>query len=117
MNYASAGIGAASHIAAERFRVAAGLEAQHVPFRGPNEALSEVVAGRIDYYFLPIAAGLSLMQSGKLTALGGEHAETLAADAGRADDRRSRLSGRRVSFLGRPVRSGEDAQRHREAAL
>ena len=69
MNYASAGIGAASHIAAERFRVAAGLEAQHVPFRGPNEALAEVIAGRIDYYFLPIAAGLSLMQSGKLTPL------------------------------------------------
>ena len=69
MNYASAGIGAASHIAAERFRVAAGLEAQHVPFRGPNEALAEVIAGRIDYYFLPIAAGLSLMQGGKLTAL------------------------------------------------
>jgi tripartite-type tricarboxylate transporter receptor subunit TctC len=63
MNYASA------DIAAERFRVAAGLEAQHVPFRGPAEALAEVVAGRIDYYFLPIAAGLSLMQGGKLTAL------------------------------------------------
>lgn len=69
MNYASAGIGAASHIAAERFRVAAGLDAQHVPFRGPAEALTEVVAGRIDYYFLPLAAGLSLVQSGKLTAL------------------------------------------------
>src|SRR5262249_3528623 len=69
MNYASAGIGAASHIAAERFRVAAGLEAQHVPFRGPNEALAEVVAGRIDYYFLPLAAGVSLVQSGKLVAL------------------------------------------------
>jgi tripartite-type tricarboxylate transporter receptor subunit TctC len=69
MNYASAGIGAASHIAAERFRVAAGLEAQHVPFRGPNEALAEVVAGRIDYYFLPLAAGLSLVQGGKLIAL------------------------------------------------
>ena len=69
MNFASAGIGAASHIAAERFRVAAGLDAQHVPFRGPNEALAEVVAGRIDYYFLPLAAGLSLVQSGKLVAL------------------------------------------------
>jgi tripartite-type tricarboxylate transporter receptor subunit TctC len=69
LNYASAGIGAASHIAAERFRVAAGLEAQHVPFRGPNEALAEVVAGRVDYYFLPIAAGISLVQSGKLKAL------------------------------------------------
>jgi tripartite-type tricarboxylate transporter receptor subunit TctC len=69
LNYASAGIGAASHIAAERFRVAAGLDAQHVPFRGPNEALAEVIAGRVDYYFLPIAAGISLVQSGKLKAL------------------------------------------------
>ncbi len=69
MNFASAGIGAASHIAAARFNVAAGLTAQHVPFRGPNEALAEVVAGRMDYYFLPLAAGLSLVQGGKLVAL------------------------------------------------
>ena len=69
LNYASAGIGAASHIAAERFRVAAGINAQHVPFRGPAEALAEVVAGRVDYYFLPLAAGISLIQSGKLKAL------------------------------------------------
>jgi tripartite-type tricarboxylate transporter receptor subunit TctC len=69
LNYASAGIGAASHIAAERFRVATGIDAQHVPFRGPGEALAEVVAGRVDYYFLPIAAGISLVQSGKLKAL------------------------------------------------
>jgi tripartite-type tricarboxylate transporter receptor subunit TctC len=69
LNYASAGIGAASHIAAERFRVATGINAQHVPFRGPGEALAEVVAGRVDYYFLPLAAGISLVQSGKLKAL------------------------------------------------
>ena len=69
MNYASAGIGAASHIAAERFRVSAGIVAQHVPFRGPTEALAEVVAGRIDFYFLPLAPALSLVKGGKLTAL------------------------------------------------
>jgi tripartite-type tricarboxylate transporter receptor subunit TctC len=69
LNYASAGVGAASHIAAERFRVAAGFKAQHVPFRAPPEALAEVVAGRVDYYFLPLAAGISLVQSGKLKAL------------------------------------------------
>src|SRR6185503_1548837 len=66
---ASAGIGAASHIAAERFRLAAGIDAQHVPFRGPGEALAEVVSGRVDYYFIPLAAGISLVQSGKLKAL------------------------------------------------
>ena len=69
MNYASAGIGAASHLAAERFRIAAGITGQHVPFRGPTEALTEVMAGRIDFYFLPIAPALPLIQDGKLIAL------------------------------------------------
>lgn len=69
LNFASAGIGAASHIAAERFRLATGINAQHVPFRTPGEALAEVVAGRVDYYFLPLAAGISLVKSGKLKAL------------------------------------------------
>jgi tripartite-type tricarboxylate transporter receptor subunit TctC len=69
MNYASAGIGAASHLAAERFRVAAGITGQHVPFRGPTEALTEVMAGRIDFYFLPISPALPLIKEGKLVAL------------------------------------------------
>jgi tripartite-type tricarboxylate transporter receptor subunit TctC len=69
LNYASAGIGAASHLAAEKFRVAAGITAQHVPFKGPVEALTEVIAGRIDYYFLPIAPALALIKEGKVAAL------------------------------------------------
>jgi tripartite-type tricarboxylate transporter receptor subunit TctC len=69
LNFASAGIGAASHLAAERFRVAAGFTAQHIPFRGPTEAMTEVMAGRIDYYFLPIAPALPLIKQGKLLAL------------------------------------------------
>jgi tripartite-type tricarboxylate transporter receptor subunit TctC len=69
MNFASAGIGAASHLAAEKFNIAAGIKAQHVPFKGPVEALTEVMAGRIDYYFLPIAPALSLIQQGKVAAL------------------------------------------------
>ena len=69
LNYASAGIGAASHLAAEKFRVAAGITAQHIPFKGPVEALTEVMAGRIDYYFLPLAPALANIQQGKVTAL------------------------------------------------
>jgi tripartite-type tricarboxylate transporter receptor subunit TctC len=69
LNYASAGIGSASHMAAERLRLAAGISAQHIPFRGPVEAFTEVVAGRIDYYFLPIAPALPLIGEGKLAAL------------------------------------------------
>jgi tripartite-type tricarboxylate transporter receptor subunit TctC len=69
MNYASAGIGSTSHMAGERFRHAAGFKAQHIPFRGPAEAFQEVLAGRIDFYFLPLAPALSLVKDGKVVAL------------------------------------------------
>lgn len=69
MNYASAGIGSTSHMAAERFRYAAGFQAQHIPFRGPAEAFQEVLSGRIDFYFLPLAPALSLVKQGKVLAL------------------------------------------------
>jgi tripartite-type tricarboxylate transporter receptor subunit TctC len=69
LNFASAGAGAASHLAAERFRRSAGFEAQHIPFKGPVEALTEVMAGRIDFYFLPVAPALNLIRDGKIRAL------------------------------------------------
>ncbi len=69
LNFASAGIGAASHLAAERFRISAGFQAQHIPFKGPVEALTEVMTGRIDFYFLPIAPALNLIGQGKVRAL------------------------------------------------
>lgn len=69
LNFASAGIGSASHIAGERFRLAAGLNVQHVPYRGPVEALADLMTGRIDFYFLPIAPALSLIKQGKVVAL------------------------------------------------
>jgi tripartite-type tricarboxylate transporter receptor subunit TctC len=69
MFFASAGIGSASHMAAEQFRLAAGFQAQHVPFRGPTEAFAEIVSGRLDFYFLPLAPALNLVKSGKVVAL------------------------------------------------
>ncbi len=69
LNFASAGVGAASHLAAERFRISAGFEAQHIPFKGPVEALTEVMTGRIDFYFLPVAPALNLINDGKIRAL------------------------------------------------
>ena len=69
MSFASAGIGAASHMAAERLRVSAGFEALHIPFRGPTDALTAAMTGQVDFYFLPIAAALPLINDGKLVAL------------------------------------------------
>jgi tripartite-type tricarboxylate transporter receptor subunit TctC len=68
-NYGSAGNGSATHMNAEVFRFAAGIQAQHIPFKGTPEALNEVVAGRIDWFFAPMVSALSLVQSGKLKAL------------------------------------------------
>ena len=69
LNYASAGVGAASHLAAERFRLSAGFTAQHIPVRGPIEAITEVMTGRIDFYVLPIVAALPHINDGKVIAL------------------------------------------------
>ena len=68
-NYASAGNGSATHMNAEQFRVKAGLQAQHVPFRGTPEAMTETIAGRIDWFFAPLVSALPLIKDGKLQAL------------------------------------------------
>ena len=68
-NYASAGTGSATHINAEKFRVAAGITATHVPYRGTPEALTEIIGGRVDWFFAPIVSALPLVRDGKLQAL------------------------------------------------
>ncbi len=68
-NYASAGQGSATHLNAEKFRLAANIDAVNVPFKGSAEAVSEVIAGRVDYYFSPIAPVIGQIQSGQLLAL------------------------------------------------
>ncbi len=68
LNFGSAGIGSASHIAGERFRLAAGFDAQHIPFKGP-EALNELMAGRIDFYFIPLAPAVGVVTQGKVIPL------------------------------------------------
>ena len=54
INYAAAGIGTPPHLTTERFRLAAQFEGQLVPFKGAPEALTEVLTGRVDFYFCPI---------------------------------------------------------------
>jgi len=68
-NFASAGVGSATHLSAERFRMAAGFEAVHIPFRGGAEAITEVLAGRADFYFCPLGTALPQLREGKLLAL------------------------------------------------
>ncbi len=69
MTYSSAGVGSATHWAAERFRVSAGFKGTHVPFRGGPEALTEVMTGRVDFVFMGISSGLPFINDGKLIPL------------------------------------------------
>jgi len=69
LNYSTAGVGTASHFAAERLRISAGFEAQHIPTRGAAEAVTEVVAGRVDFSAQLPSTTLPLIGDGKLIAL------------------------------------------------
>ena len=69
LKFASVGIGSASHLAAVRFSQVAELNVQHIPYRGPVEALDDLMAGRIDFYFVPIPPALPLAAQGKVVPL------------------------------------------------
>jgi tripartite-type tricarboxylate transporter receptor subunit TctC len=69
LKFASVGAGSASHIAAETFLLAAGLDVQHVPYGGPVQALDDLQAGRIDFYFVPVPPAVPLIAQGKVVAL------------------------------------------------
>jgi tripartite-type tricarboxylate transporter receptor subunit TctC len=69
LNYASAGAGSAAHLNAERLLMAAGIKVQHIPFKGGPEALTEIMAGRVDFYFIPLPPARGLIQGGRLGVL------------------------------------------------
>lgn len=69
LNFASAGQGSATHLNAEKFKLAAGINATNIPFKGSAEAVTEVLSGRVDYYFSPIAPVIGQIRSGALLPL------------------------------------------------
>jgi tripartite-type tricarboxylate transporter receptor subunit TctC len=69
ISFGSVGIGSAVHISAEKFRLAAGIEATHVPYRGGSEVITDILGGRIDFYFCPLATALPLIREGQVRAL------------------------------------------------
>ena len=52
------GTGSGTHINAEKFRLAAGIDVVHIPYKGTPEALTDTMTGRITYFFSPISAAL-----------------------------------------------------------
>lgn len=68
-NYATAGVGSGAHVSLEKFNVAAGVKAVHVPLKGTPPILSETMAGRVEYAMVPAVSGMGPVRDGKVKAL------------------------------------------------
>ena len=67
--YASLGPGSTGNMSAERLGLSAGFKATQVPFKGTAEGVTELAAGRVDFFFTPITAALGLIRENKVEAL------------------------------------------------
>jgi len=70
VTYGSAGIGSGAHFSAEKFRIAAGIELLHIPYKGGAEAINDTVAGRLVFTFNTITLALPYIRDGRLNVLG-----------------------------------------------
>ena len=69
INFASAGIGSGTHLNLEKFKLATGVDVTHIPYKGTQEVMTDLLGGRVEYYFGPISAVLSNINEGKLRAI------------------------------------------------
>ena len=70
LNYASFGIGSASHMAAELLKSVAGINVTHIPFKGSAPAMVELLAGRVDFLFDTFPSARGQIEGGRVRALG-----------------------------------------------
>jgi tripartite-type tricarboxylate transporter receptor subunit TctC len=79
INMASGGIGTANHVAEEMFKAMAGVHMVHVPYRADGAAITDLLGGRVQVYFLALAGAVELIKTGKLRALAVTTAQRSAA--------------------------------------
>ena len=82
LTYGSSGAGSGTHMNAEKFRLRAGFDAVHVPYKGPPEALTDIMGDRIDFLFAPVLTALSLIRENRISAiaLGGAKRSSVLPD-------------------------------------
>ena len=69
LNMASAGNGTGPHMAGELFKIMAGVDMVHVPYRGSPPALTDLLAGQVQVMFSPMSSSIEFVRGGKLRAL------------------------------------------------
>jgi tripartite-type tricarboxylate transporter receptor subunit TctC len=79
LTFASQGVGSTAHLSGSELEVLAGIQMVHVPYRGAQPALTDVMAGNVDMFFDTLATSTPLSRSGKLKMLGVASAERESA--------------------------------------
>jgi tripartite-type tricarboxylate transporter receptor subunit TctC len=69
ISFGSSGVGSGTHLNAEQFRFAAGIDVLHVPYKGVPEVLIDVMTGRIHYFLTPLVPSLPFLKEGRLLPL------------------------------------------------
>lgn len=69
LNFASPGNGTVAHLTSELFQKAAGIDTQHVPYKGAAQALTDVISGNVDLYMASVPTLIGQIRNGKLRAL------------------------------------------------
>lgn len=80
LTMASAGVGSSTHLTGSKLNKAAGINVLHVPFKSTPDALTEVVAGRVDWTYTGVASAVALVKEGRLVPLalnGTQHSKAL----------------------------------------
>ena len=117
LTFGSAGPGTSQHLAGELFKTMAGIDIQHVPYRGIAAVMPDLIAGRLTMVFGNISAVLPFVRDGKLRPLAVTSARRYRLGAGPADHDRGGISRLRFDRLVRPDGAGRDARgHHRQAA-
>jgi tripartite-type tricarboxylate transporter receptor subunit TctC len=70
LTFASSGIGSGTHYGTELFKLAAGIDVVHVPFRGTPEGITDTAAGRVHFFLTPLLTAMPLIRAGRLLPLG-----------------------------------------------
>lgn len=69
VNFASPGNGTVAHLTGEQFQKTAGVKFQHIPYKGANQALTDVISGQVQIYVSSVPSVLQQIRTGKLRAL------------------------------------------------
>ena len=108
LNYASAGNGSPQHLAGEMFKREIGADIAHVPYKGSTPALTDLMAGQVDFMIDTVPAAQNFIKGGKLVALATTTAQPVASPAGRAHGGCGRAEGLRCQLDVRHRRARQD---------